>query len=276
MRKIIAALDNSLAAKPVLTTALALADLFGGEVTPVQVRLDGARVARSIADSAGLTLQTLRGPIVEQLLDQARPEEVVAFVLGTHGTLGDRRPLGNTAVAIATSLQKPVVVVPPDTRTSGGLHRALIPIESGLSASLTPRAIVELAQGTELEVVVLHVHEPSSLPAFTDQPQHEHPAWAREFVRRYCPWGIGAVRLEVRTGSADELVPLVAEQEHVDIIALGWAQELAEGRAPIVRAALARAKVPVMLVPVAVAVSAADVVATTKEESWSSLPSLPV
>jgi nucleotide-binding universal stress UspA family protein len=271
VRRIIAALDNSLAAKPVLTTALALGDLLGAEATPVHVALDGARVAASTAENAGLKLQVLRGPIVEQLLEQARREEVVALVLGTHGTPGDRRPLGSNAIAIATSLQKPVVVVPPDTRTTGVLQRALIPIESGLSASFTPRAIVELAQGAELEVVVLHVHEPESLPAFTDQPQHEQPAWAREFVRRYCPWGIGAVRLEVRIGSADELVPRVAEQARVDIIALGWAQELAEGRAPIVRAALARGKVPVMLVPVGV--PAAEIAPIAKEESWSSLPS---
>jgi nucleotide-binding universal stress UspA family protein len=223
VRKIIAALDNSLAAKPVLTTALALGDLLGAQVTPVHVVLDGSRVAASTAENAGLKLHVLRGPIVEQLLNQARPDEVVALVLGTHGTPGDRRPLGSTALAIATSLQKPVVVVPPDTRTTGALQRALIPIESGLSASLTPQAIVQLAQGTELDVVALHVHEPTSLPAFTDQPQHEQSDWAREFVRRYCPWGIGAVRLEVRIGSADELVPLIAEQERADIIALGWA-----------------------------------------------------
>jgi nucleotide-binding universal stress UspA family protein len=271
VRKIIAALDNSLAAKPVMTTALALGDLLGAQVIPVHVALDGTRVAAGTAENAGLKLQVVRGPIVEQLLEQARPEEVVALVLGTHGTPGDRRPLGGTAVAIATSLRKPVVVVPPDTRTTRVLQRALIPIESGLSASLTPQAIVELAQGTELDVVVLHVHEPTSLPAFTDQPQHEQSDWAREFVRRYCPWGVGAVQLEVRVGSADELVPLLAEQERADIIALGWAQELAEGRAPVVRAALARGKVPVMLVPVGV--PATDVAPITNEESWSNLPS---
>jgi nucleotide-binding universal stress UspA family protein len=274
MSEVIAALDNSLAAKPVLSTALALADLLDAEVTPVHVAVDGARVARNTAERAGLTLRTLRGPVVEQLLDQAKPDHVTALVLGARATPGDRRPLGSTAIAIATTLRKPVVIVPPDTRTTGALHRVLIPIESGLSASLTPRAIVALTQGTELEVVVLHVHEPASLPAFTDQPQHEHSAWAREFLHRYCPWGIGAVRLEVRIGSADELVPLVAEQESVDIIALGWAQELAEGRAAIVRAALTRAKVPVMLVPVGALT--ADVAPIKREESWSNSPSLRV
>jgi nucleotide-binding universal stress UspA family protein len=271
VKEIIAALDNSLAAKPVLTTALALGDLLGAQVIPVHVSLDGARVAAGTAENAGLKLQVRRGPIVEQLFDQARGEEVVALVLGTHGSPGDRRPLGSTAVAIATSVQKPVVVVPPDARTPGALRRVLIPIERGVSASLTPQAIIELAQGAELDVVVLHVHEPTALPAFTDQPQHEQSEWTREFVRRYCPWGIGAVRLEVRIGSADEVVPRFAEQERADIIAFGWAQELAEGRAPIIRATLSRGKVPVMLVPVDVPIL--DVARISEEESWSSLRS---
>jgi hypothetical protein len=154
------------------------------------------------------------------------------------------------------------------------LKRLLIPIESGVSASLTPKAVVELAQGSSLEVVVVHVREPTALPAFSDQPQHEQAAWSREFLRRYCPWGIGSVRLEVRIGNADELVPLVADEASVDIIALGWSQELAEGRAPIVRASLSRGKLPVMLVPVEVPSARAQPVA--KEESWSSSQSLPV
>jgi hypothetical protein len=82
------------------------------------------------------------------------------------------------------------------------------------------------------------------------------------------------VRLEVRIGNAEELVPAVADEAAVDIIALGWSQQLAEGRAPIVRAALARAKVPIMLVPVGVPTAGAQPVA--KEESWSSSQSLPV
>lgn len=274
MSEVIAALDNSLAAKPVLTAALALGSVLGAEVTPVHVQIDGARVAQSTAESAGLTLRSLRGPVVEQLLDRAGREAVAALVLGARNTPGDSRPLGSTAFAIATNLRKPVVVVSPDART-GTLSRVLVPIESGVSASLTPRAIVELARGTELEVVVLHVHAPESLPAFTDQPQHEQADWSREFVRRYCPWGIGGVALEVRTGSVEELVPLVADQTSADIVALGWAQELAEGRAPIVRAALTRAKLPVMLVPVGVPAAGRGSIAR-KEARWSSLQSLRV
>lgn len=41
------------------------------------------------------------------------------------------------------------------------------------------------------------------------------------------------------------------------MIALGWAQELAEGRAAVVREALERSRVPVLLVPVAAQVDVA-------------------
>jgi nucleotide-binding universal stress UspA family protein len=252
---VIATLDNGLAAKPVLSTALALATLLGADVEAVHVRVDGARTARSAAEAAGLELQTRSGPVVEQLLEAARSEDVLAVVVGARATPAGRRPLGSTALALASSLAKPVVVVPPDAVPTGSLRRVLVPVEGPLSTSFTPRAIVKLVEGAELEIVLLHVHQEDSLPAFTDQPQHEQPAWSAEFLRRYCPWGVDRVQLELRVGRTAELVPLVAEQARVDLIALGWAQELAAGRAPVVRRALAESRLPVLLVPVNVPIA---------------------
>lgn len=247
---VLAALDNSLADKPVLTTALALGDALGATVEPIHVATDGSRVAHGEADAAGLPLTVLRGPVSEALLTQGARADVVALVAGARGTPGARRPLGSTALAIATTLPKPVVIVPPDAAPAATFRRVVVPIEGRVSDALAPRAIIDLARGADLEVVVLHVHEPTDLPAFTDQPQHEQQAWAQEFLRRYCPWGIGSVRLEVRVGRPEDLLPLVAEQTQADLVALGWGQELAEGRAPVVRAVLARGRTPVLLVPV--------------------------
>ena len=100
------------------------------------------------------------------------------------------------------------------------------------------------------DVVALHIHDEGSIPSFTDQPQHEMPAWTREFIHRYCPWGIGDVQLETRIGRIGELVPIVAEQCGCDLIALGWSQQLAHGRAPVVQETLQRSHLPVLLVPV--------------------------
>jgi nucleotide-binding universal stress UspA family protein len=255
--KLIAALDNSLAAGPVLSTAVALGKLLGAEVVALHIPADGDRTARIAAEAAGLELQTPAGPVVDSLIEIGRSSDVFAIVLGARGTPAGRRPLGSTALAVATSLPKPVVVVPPDARSPGELRRVLVPLEGTLSATLTPREIIRLADQSELEVILLHVLEEKSLPAFTDQPQHEHRAWAVEFVRRYSPWGIGRVRLETRVGRTEDLIPLVAEEAGVDLIALGWAQELAEGRARIVRATLGHCRVPVMLVPVSLPTGAA-------------------
>ncbi len=250
MTTVLAALDNSLAAQPVLATATAVAGLLGADVEAVHVRVDGDRLARGVADAAGLELVEARQPVVEALMEASEREDVALLALGARGTSGGRRPLGSTAFAVATRLTKPVVVVPPDAREPGRLQRVLVPLEGTLSSSLAPRDVIELAKHARLEVVVLHVHQERQLPAFTDQPQHEDLAWTEEFIARYCPWGLGVVRLEVRVGRCEEIVPRVAEESEADLIALGWAQELAEDRARVVRAALAATRVPVMLIPV--------------------------
>jgi nucleotide-binding universal stress UspA family protein len=251
MTKVIAALDNSLAASPVLATALALGSLLDADVTAVHVPDDDGRVARGVAAAAHVPLETPSGPVVERLTTLGSEADVEALVIGARGSPLDRRPLGATAMAVATSVAKPVVVVPPEAVVTGELRRVLVPLQGGVAGSHTPRAIIELAHGAELEVVVLHVLEEHTIPAFTDQPQHEHPARIEEFLRRYCPWGIDWVRVDVRVGRPDRVIPAVASETEADIVALGWSQELQPGRAPVVRATLERCRCPVMLVPVA-------------------------
>jgi nucleotide-binding universal stress UspA family protein len=250
MTTVLAALDNSLAGNPVLVTARALARVLGARVGAIHVTADHDGTARNVAEAAGVPLRVVSGPVADRLIEAGQDDDVIAVVIGARATPSGRRPLGSTAFAVATGLLKPVVVVPPDAHVRPEFRSVLVPLEGTTSTSLAPRSIVELAGGAKLDVIALHVHEEDEIPAFTDQPQHEDAAWAQEFLERYCPWGIGTVRLERRVGRRDELVPLVAEQTNCDLIALGWAQELSPGRAPVIRAALERSRVPVMLVPV--------------------------
>jgi hypothetical protein len=62
--------------------------------------------------------------------------------------------------------------------------------------------------------------------------------------------GAGAVRFETRLGRTEDFVPLAAREFGCDLVVLGWSQELAPGRARVVRVTLERSSVPVMLVPV--------------------------
>jgi nucleotide-binding universal stress UspA family protein len=250
MKKVLAALDNSLAGKALLQAARALAALLDAELQALHVQTDGDRTARSTAAAADVPFRTTKGPVVERLVDAGGASNVVALAIGARGTPSARRPLGGTASAVASTLSKPVMIVPPDADPRGAFRRVLVPIEGLVSQRLAPRWFFEPAREAGIDVLALHIHDEQSIPAFTDQPQHEQPAWADEFVRRYCRWGIGEVRLETRVGRIGELIPAVAMESDCDLIALGWSTELSSVRAPVVRETLERAPLPVLLVPV--------------------------
>ena len=252
MKTVIAALDHGLAAKPVLAAATALAELLDAGVQGVHVSADGVTGPEELAAAAGVPLRLERGDVVERLKEAGKNEDVVAMVIGARGLPTDPRALGSTAEAVATTLLKPVLVVPPDAEPAQTFRRALVPLDATKSTSLAPHSLIELTRADALEIMVVHVLAADSLPAFTDQPQHEQSAWAHEFLSRYCPWGLDVVKFEARMGRSDEVVPAVAEEWRVDLIALGWSQTLAQGRAAVVRATLERARVPVLLVPVRV------------------------
>ncbi|MGZ8697188.1 MAG: universal stress protein [Gaiellaceae bacterium] len=265
MKKVIAALDNSLAAGAVLATAGNLAQLFDAEIEALHVGEDGDRTARDAAAAAGLQLTRVAGPTVPALVDAAAADDVAALVVGTRRLPTGGRPVGTTALDVITSLLKPVIVVPPDAVRRPALQRVLVPLEGTTATSLAPKGIFELAHDADLEVVVVHVHDAATLPSFTDQPQHQARAWADEFVARYCPWGIGKVSVELRVGRPDEEILAAAEETDAHLIALGWSQEIDWGHAPVVRELLERGRIPVLLVPVRLIPPGDE----RKEKSWN-------
>jgi nucleotide-binding universal stress UspA family protein len=262
-----AALDNSAAAASVAATAKALARTFGAGVEGVHVGEDGDRNAAATAAAAGLPFDRLEGAVVPALARAARDRDAVALVVGARG-LPSGRKVGSTALEVITSVTKPVVVVPPETPYVARFQRVLVPLEGTPLTSLAPKRLIELAEDANVEVVVLHVHDAEDVPSFTDQPQHEADAWRDEFVARYCPWGIGQVTMQNRVGRREEEIVRVANEAHADLVAIGWAQRVATGRAPIVRALLERGRTPVLLIPLRLGNRS-----RSRRRSWNSLQS---
>jgi nucleotide-binding universal stress UspA family protein len=258
MKKVLIALDNSLAARAVIPSGRALAALLNADTEGLHVRVDGDRTVRETAEWAGLPLRVAEGDVIESLIEAGNSDDVIALALGARGSDVTRRPLGGTAASVATALPKPVLIVPPAAQSVSIFRRVLVPVEGTRSSSLAPRVVFQLTAGAQIDAVALHVYDESSVPAFTDQPQHEQPAWEREFLQRYCPWGIGKIKLETRVGRSGEIIAQVAEERDCDIIALGWSQELSGGRAPVVRETLERSSRPVLLVPVHLPLNGSD------------------
>ena len=59
----------------------------------------------------------------------------------------------------------------------------------------------------------------------------------------------GGPRVEVRVGLAPDAVPAVVDDADPDLVVVAWHQDLAAGRARVVRTLLARAGAPLLLVP---------------------------
>ena len=84
---VVAAVDNSVAAAPVVRTALAVANLTGTQVTALHVREDDGHTARGAADAHAVPFQEVSGDVVEQLLAIARAPQTATLVVGARGDL---------------------------------------------------------------------------------------------------------------------------------------------------------------------------------------------
>ncbi len=250
MRKIIAAIDNGPAARPVLGTAIGLGPVLGANVEAVHVTEDGQTTARAAAERFGINLRTTRGPVASALVSAGEAGEVVAEVIGARSTRAGRRPAGHTALQVITSLHKAVVVVPPQVALPFAPRRLLFPLERSLETGAALEDTLQRACECGSEIIVAHVYDESSLPLFEDHGLHEADAWTREFLARYCAAAQEVARVEVRVGvPAEEILNLVGTTG-ADLIALGWSQDLSPGHAAVIREVLERSTVPILLLPV--------------------------
>jgi len=247
---VLAAVDDSDAAAPVLATAGPVASLYGSSVRAIHVRENGTSAPQSACRQAGLELEILEGAPARVLREQAAAAEVHAVVLGARGRPLGRRPVGGLAETLITSVDKPLIVVPPDTPHPGRIDRVLVPLDGTSESARALAGTIDLARGSGLAVVVLHVQHERELPMFSDQIAHEPAVWAEEFIASNCPPADGGLELTLRVGVPHEEVVRLAEQADVDLVALGWSRELARGRGRVVRETLERSRVPTLLLAV--------------------------
>jgi nucleotide-binding universal stress UspA family protein len=246
---VLAAVDGRASIWPVLATAGLVGEVLGLPVRAVHVRAAGRQVPQRLS-ALGVPLHVLDGQVVHRLVAAGQAADVAVLVIGARDRVDDPRPLGTTASSVATAVDKPVVVVPPDADPGTGLHRVLVPLEGTAATSTASRYLVERSLDAGLDVLALHVLAPDG-PPVAAEPPYQGPLWALEFLARYCPWGRNLVDLVTRVGRTEQLVPTVAWESGSDLIVLGWSGDLAPGRARVVRAVLAESPLPVALVPLA-------------------------
>jgi nucleotide-binding universal stress UspA family protein len=246
MSTIVAAVDNSAAAHPVVAAAHLLAPIFGAGVECVHVAEVEGRTAASVAAALGVPFRTLPGDPLASLIELADDDDVVGFAIGQRSQV-PAATTGHLALGLADSVDKPVLVVSPQAVVPDRFRRVLIAMAGVPGRGRDLKRAIALAARTELDLVAVHVDDEGSVPAFSDQVQYETEAYAEEFLARYAP-GAPGVRLDLRIGApVDEILAACAE-EHSDVIAMGWPHADRPGRGDVVRAVLERSPVPVLLV----------------------------
>jgi len=180
--------------------------------------------------------------VAEVLAELAAPSTVL-------GVLPWRRGRGALCWQVVERAAKPIVVVPPSVPSGHRpIRRVLVPLDGTAESATAVARTAALLAGAGVELLVLHVFDRATVPRYWDRPAHEQRVWEEEFLARYC--AVPGVRMEVRRGVPNEQVVKVAAEANMDLIALGWSQQLDRGRARIVRRTATDAHVPVLLVPI--------------------------
>ena len=244
MSTVLAVVDNTPAARCVLATAQAVSQALHREVRALHVG-ESPGLAGEYAEEYGLPLLVVPGRPEDRIIEAGERSDVDLVVLALHGLPGRNEP-GHTARAVATHLTKPVLVVPPDAPVRQTPRRVLIPLDGTRGVSTAVRPLIATYMAAGAEVIAVHVFEPHTVPMFLDGVPDEI-AWRDEFLTKHCA-DLG-IRLETRPGPTVLALLDVAATEDVDVIALGWRQNLAPERAVVVREVLQRARRPVALIP---------------------------
>jgi len=237
----------------VLAAAVAAAPIFDASVEAVHVvESEPEREhARQSAAEAGVAFRMLTGPVLATLAAYVTSPNIMVVVAGASTERHADRPLGRHALAlIADAAQRAMIIVPVGAEVHAALHRMLVPLDASSQTGDALKEAVKIARAADVELIALHVHPYHALPMFTDQPQHEVPAWSDEFLRRYWPGSTPPPRLQHRVGVPADEIARALDETGADLLVLAWNRDLSPGRARVVARALRDVKTPVLLLPV--------------------------
>ena len=267
-KTVLVPLDGSDHATVAVPVARGLAELFHATLAVLHVT-DDALAPTALVERMKLSGEDVRGLVVERrpgaaaavIVQQAAERHAALIVMCPHIRAEVRpRALGSVAAAVLRAARCPVVLVhPARSRKYWSLRRLLVPHDGTPTSAATIGPAIDLASIAAAELVVLHVAtlgterptEPGTLvsPRYVDQPQHEWPVWAQEFLDRLRAAGHARdgvnIRLAVAQGEAGPAIVDFAQKNDSDLIVLGWRGVLEPDRARTMRRVIRDSSCPV-------------------------------
>jgi nucleotide-binding universal stress UspA family protein len=273
VKSIVLPLDGSKQGRVAFPVAQRLAQVYGATLHAIyagkaQLQLTNApsQLGLSEEEAKGIVLELSKsgGGSVEDVSRLLQELPHALLVISTDvGPKTQANRFGSLTESVFA--EKPawaVVVNPEPDERIWNLRHILLAHDGTPVSKPAVGAVADLAQRASAEVVALHVaargeERPDArgsiaAPLYVDQPQHEWPAWAEEFMNRIVAngaLGSGAhFKLRVTGGQAGSELAQVARERNMDLVVMAWHGHWAEHDDCATRVVVRNAGCPVMLV----------------------------
>ncbi len=269
---ILVPLDGSETSKRALPVARALAQVGGATLHVLYIGQRRLRGPRETLEQLGLTSGELRGAVINHLQGEpggtiqefAKRFTASLIVISTHtGSYRQGASVGSVTRSVLSRAPGRVVLVPAGAPHAGWqLRRVVLAHDGSPSADLAIGPTADLAHRAGAEVTALHVAargsggptEPGSIPAprYVDQPHHEWPAWASEFVERMMALGhspgVVNFKLLVTGGQPGSEIAQFARDNGADLVVVPWHGQWVSQRLTTCKVVVRRSGCPVLLI----------------------------
>ena len=264
-------LDGSTASKAALPVAHTMTRLYGATLHIMYARDEPLEPQQTVKE-LGLTPEELHTVVLDRL--SGSPAEAIIpavqgfksplLVMCTHTAAEtDQLSFGTVAEAVLSKGPARVLLIAPERGLQEWtIRRVLLAHDGTPSADTAIAPAADIVSRAKAEVTAIHVaarkaprsSEEGSLPAprYVDQPQHEWPAWAGEFLDRMLALGSppAAVdfKLLVTGGQPGSEVAQIARDSNADLVVVAWHGHWEEPRAGTLKIIARRSGCPVLLV----------------------------
>jgi nucleotide-binding universal stress UspA family protein len=261
--RLLVPLDDSPNAMAVLPVARGLAILKSASVAVIHVGGEALdltdRMKLSAEDVRGLVIDHCAGRPADAIVREAASRHAALIVMCAPPELD---PFESVPGDVLKRVMCPVVFVPPiRDRHPWALRQLVLPHDGTPTSAAAIAPAADLASQAGADLVVLHIATPGAerpgepgsfvAPRYLDQPQHEWPAWEREFLDRVRglahPNKIDKIRLVLAQGEAGGAIVEFARHNSSDLIALAWRGSAEPERARTIRRVIRDASCPVIV-----------------------------
>jgi nucleotide-binding universal stress UspA family protein len=245
VKTILLPLDDAAHSRFAVSVACGLSQLYGAALRVINVgqrKLDSRELTSCLGpwvhDLRNIVLDRATGDSVEYIIRLSHNLPDSLLVMSTdvgHTTKGSL--FGSFSESILATRPKQIVLLAPaHHRKTWSLKRILLAHDGTPGCRPATCAAAELAQRARTEVIALHIatrgkrlrKTPGTLhaPMYVDQPQHEWPSWAEEFMSRLIAAGAPAeaihFRPTVRAGQPGSEVAKYARECAADLVVMAW------------------------------------------------------